>query len=158
MKRRIIIGLLAVIVIVAAIYLVCRCADARDKPATVEVADRFYEYLQKRDFYRAQRRIGFNGSPIVSGETGPDGEYEMLVRRGWKHTLADLSGKLGDVESYELVGWKRAGWDSGWIFELSYRVVYGKCKADETILIRGPKDGGFKRLFARRFDKVVFEE
>jgi hypothetical protein len=115
------------------VALMTGCGGGRDVSDANIVMRSYYEAIQAKHFEKA---LTFYAPEF----------YERTSREEWLQTLSDLNSKLGDLQTYQMSGYRiEAGVGAGLtgaFLVMQYRVTYSKYPADETVtLIRsGPSN------------------
>lgn len=109
------------------------CGISSDKAAAENVAAKFFEAVRSKDFDTA---ITFYSPKF----------FELNPNVDWLKVLKGVNNKLGDLETYKLVGWHINRYhgitENGTYCELKYEVSYSKYPATETLTLFKPATGG----------------
>lgn len=119
------------------------CAVGKDRPEAEKIATARFEFIKQHKFKES--------TDLYSPKF-----YEKTSRENWIKLTEKLHEKLGDMQSYTLMGWnyrKYAGTGlSGTFYELQYETIYDKYKAREILLVYKPIGGAEYKIIGHNIN------
>ena len=137
------------VVAVAAMLAAAGCGVPEERAAVEALARDYFECIRRKDFEGTR---AFHGPQF----------YQNMTPDKWLEMVGKVNTKLGDLQSYRLVGWnfrKLAGTDSGIYWELQYETRYAKYRAQEVLVAYKPLKGGEFQIIGHNINSegLVFE-
>ncbi len=132
------------LLVLSLLLLPAGCGVSKEKVEAEKVASARFELVKQHKFEDSMDLY----SPKF---------YENTTREKWLKLTKKIHDKLGDVQSYKLVGWNfrkfaGKGQMSGTFWELQYETVYDKYPAREILLVYKPLGGNELKIIGHNIN------
>jgi hypothetical protein len=122
----------------------CVCSITEDKEDAERTMNTVFECIRYKDYQSTLQYYS-------------DDFFEKTSRDQWVAMLEAVDEKLGDLDSWQLEGWKTTkltGTNPGTYVELTYQTKYSKYDATETVTLK--RTGAEFRVFGDHYDSHSF--